>query len=85
MSEISDFAEKVLDRFTGQITDVVFLSIQNDRELMQEYLDLVHKHGVYGVNPQIGKAVKRRFNLENAPNRQHEPVSTVITSHQMFE
>ena len=85
MSQISDFAEKVLDRFRDHITDVVFLSIQNDGELMQEYLDLVHKHGVYGVNPQIGKAVKKRFNLENVRRREYEPVSTLITSHQVFE
>jgi len=52
---------------------------------MQEYLDLIHKHGIYGVNPQIGKAVKKRFNLENEPSREFVPVSTLITSHQMFE
>jgi len=85
MSQISDFEEKVLDWFKDHITDAVFLCIQNNRELMQEYLDLIQKHGIDGVNPQIGKAVKKRFNLENEPSREYEPVSTLITSHQMFE
>ncbi len=85
MSQISDFAEKVLNQFKDQITDTFFLSIQSDRELMREYLDLIHKHGVYGVNPQIGKAIKEQFKLKISLSRQHEPISTLITSHQMFE
>ena len=43
---IKKFADEVLSKFSKEITDQVFLSIQNDRELMHEYLRLVSKEGI---------------------------------------
>ena len=84
VSEVSAFADKVLSRFSDSITDYVFLTIQNDRELMLEYLRLVSDTKLDTVNQQIGKKVKDHFNLKNAPSRQDSPQSTLIKSHQVF-
>jgi len=84
MAEIKDFSDKVLDKFVEAITDNVFLTIQEDRELLQEYLRLVSDKGLDTVNQQFGKAVKKRFNLDNAPRRQDNPKSFLIKSHQVF-
>ncbi len=82
---IKKFADEVLSKFSKEITDQVFLSIQNDRELMHEYLRLVSKNGIDTVNQQIGKAVKNRYKLSNSDSRQDVPKSTLIKSHQEFE
>ena len=82
---IKRFADEVLSKFSKEITDQVFLSIQNDRELMHEYLRLVSKEGIDSVNQQLGKAVKSRFKLSNSDSRQDDPKSMLIKSHQEFE
>ncbi len=51
---------------------------------MQEYLRLISDTKLDTVNQQIGKAVKRKFGLSNAPSRQDAPESTLIKSHQVF-
>jgi len=84
MSKISKFTEKVLASFSKSITDQVFLSIQNDRDLMHEYLRLVEEGGLTAVNQQIGKGVKKRFALSNDDQRQAQPQSTLIQSHTKF-
>ena len=83
-SEVTAYAEEVLSRFSKQITDEVFLSIQSDRDLMREYLRLVERNGVETVNRWIGRRVKERFNLEKDTARQDSPKSTLIQSHQEF-
>lgn len=81
---LSDFVNEVLDRFSKEITDQVFLMIQDDRDLMQGYLAAVSDQDLGTVNRAIGKAVKERYRLENLPTRETEPVSTLIKSHQEF-
>ena len=82
---IKKFADDVLDEFSKEITDQVFLSIQNNRELMHEYLRLISTNTIDTVNQQIGKAVKNRYRLTNSDSRQDAPTSTLIKSHQEFE
>lgn len=82
---IKKFTDKVLDEFSKEITDQVFLSIQNNRELMHEYLRLISTNTIDIVNQRIGKAVKDRYKLSNLNSRQDEPKSTLIKSHQEFE
>ena len=84
MSQISVFVDKVLNKFSDSITDHVFLTIQEDRELMLEYLRLISDTKLDTVNQQIGRKVKERFRLTNEPQRQDAPKSTLIKSHQMF-
>ena len=82
---VSIFADKVLAKFAKSITDKVFLEIENDRELMQEYLKLVEQEGLQPVNSQIGRKVKARFALDNDQVRQESPQSKLIKTHQQFE
>lgn len=79
---VDHFIDKVINKFADQITDRVFLMIQNDRELMQEYLNLVAS----GTNPHIlncklGKQIKAKYNLKNV-GRCKEPKSTLIRSYE---
>jgi len=82
---INKFADKVLDEFSKEITDQVFLSIQNNRELKHEYLRLISTNTIDTVNQRIGKAVKDRYKLTNSDSRQDNPKSVLIKSHQEFE
>jgi hypothetical protein len=70
MEMVNSFSDKVLARFADNITDRVFLMIQTDRELMQEYLALIDRKNTSGVDHdtlrrQLGKAIKDKFNLDN--------------------
>ena len=85
MPNLKDFTKKVLDDFATHITDKVFLLIQNDRELLQEYLHLVEDKKLNTVNAYIGKEVKKRFGLSNIQEREDLPESTLIQSHQKFD
>ncbi len=82
--ELSEFNEVVVSRFSREITDLVFLLIQDERDLMQLYLDAVGEKGQGAVNRSLGKAIKTRYNLENLTTRESEPVSSLISSHQEF-
>ena len=67
---VNTFIEKVLAKFADNITDRVFLMVQGDKELMNEYQKLFDKKNASGVdldtlNSHLGKAIKVRFNLDN--------------------
>ena len=62
---MDEFMEKVLNKFAGDITDRVFVMIQNDPKLMPEYLKLLGDNTLLELNAKIGKEVKERFNLKN--------------------
>jgi len=84
--EIKDLVDEVIALKNKTITDEVFLLIQNNRDLMQKYLQLVHEKGVITVNQNIGKMVKTKYNLTNDTERNYEPLSTLISnSHQEFQ
>jgi len=85
MNTIDDLAEKAIKKLKESITDEVFLIIQNDKQLMHEYLKLVEEKGLDTVNMRIGKDVKNAFNLTNDNYRNNEPQSTLIQSHQIFK
>jgi len=82
---LQEYSEELLSKFSKEITDQVFLSIQNDRKLMHEYLRLVSENGIDSVNKHIGKSVKKRYKLSNSDSRQDNPKSMLIKSHQEFE
>jgi hypothetical protein len=81
--KINNFAEKVIDLFSKEITDQVFLMIENDKFLFQEYLRLVSDTKLDTVNQIIGKKVKERYKLHNL-TRRDRPKSKLIKSHQKF-
>lgn len=75
------FTQNVLDQFSKEITDQVFLFIQNDRKLMHEYLKLINKNDRHYVNGGIAKAICKRYGLTNSYDRQETPKSTLIQSY----
>ncbi len=82
-SDITKFADEVISQMNKSITDKIFLLIQNDKDLMHQYLRLVEKHKLNPVNAQIGKRIKEEYKLTNA-ERNENPISTLIVSHQEF-
>jgi len=83
--DTQDIARESIARFNKRITNEIFLGIQNDRDLMKEYLEVVHERGVATVNRDIGKKVKKAYHLENMNDRDDNPSCTLIQSHQKFE
>ncbi len=83
--EADKIAGKAIERINKRITNLVFLEIQNNRELMQEYLLCVEKNGRDKTNQRIGKAVKSAYGLKNLNEEENDPSCTLIQSHQKFE
>ena len=80
MSELRDFFDEVFAEFNKEITDKVFLKIQNDSVLMKKYLDMVEKKGRHTVNQKLGEAVKNEYDLPNTAKCE-EPESTLIETY----
>ncbi|WP_047449915.1 hypothetical protein [Alistipes sp. ZOR0009] len=78
-------AEEAIGKLNKRITNEVFLTIQNDRELMHKYLRAVQYYGLDYVNQTIGKVVKESYALVNVNERENNPSCTLIESHQKFE
>lgn len=82
---IEEFVDIVISRKNKGITDEIFLLIQNDKDFMKQYLELVEDVGRHNVNKQIGKLIKEKYHLKNDEQRCNNPISTLISSHQEFE
>lgn len=80
---INQFTKKAIDKFTVDITDKMFILIQNDKELMQDYLNLLEDNKRHVVNSSIAKAIKEKFKLDNIGESQ-TPKSTVIKTFEQF-
>jgi len=83
--EVNELAQKAISKMNERITNEVFLIIQNDRELMHDYLRVVEKKGLDSVNQQLGKIIKDAYALKNINDREDNPSCTLIQSHQKFE
>ena len=80
-----DVAQEAIALLNKRITNEVFLTIQNDRSLMNQYLRAVEDVGLDVVNQTIGKEVKAAYQLSNLDQREDDPSCTLIQSHQKFE
>lgn len=80
-----EIAQAAISNLNKRITNEVFLTIQNNRDLMQSYLRAVQLSGLDSVNQTIGREVKRAYHLTNAEDREDDPQCTLIQSHQKFE
>ena len=78
---IAEFNELVLLRFSQELTDRVFLMIEEDRELMQIYLDAVGQHGKQAVNSHLAKAARERFGTTCPDPQIADPKSVLIKSY----
>lgn len=82
---MKDFCDKLITTFEKQITDNIFCFIQNDKELMKDYLNLVAKQGNLGVvNRYIGKRIAERYNLQSK-NLKGVPTSNLIQTYSELE
>jgi len=80
-----EIAQEAIGILNKKITNEVFLTIQNNRSLMLEYLRAVEANGLDSVNQTIGKEVKVAYQLTNVNEREDNPSCTLIQSHQKFE
>jgi hypothetical protein len=74
------FANKVIDKFCKELTDLVFQYIENDAELKQDYQKFGSKKELHAVNQALGKKIKERFGVENL-ERSNQPKSNLIKSY----
>jgi len=82
----AEIAKEAIAKLNKRITNEVFLIIQNDRDLMHDYLLAVAEtKDLRSVNSTIGKAVKLAYGLDNSGERDDNPSCTLIQSHEMFE
>ena len=84
MTALEKFTHKVMNAYLDDITDQVFLKIQNTRGLMEDYLKLVKNHEVTidQLNRKIGNVVKNSLNIGNKGKYKKQPKSTLIKSYE---
>jgi len=82
--EIGGFIEKVIARKNSGIIDDVFLLIENDRELLKDYLYLVQDNSLQTVNQQIGKRVEAEYGLVSC-GENNEPKSRLISTYSLLK
>jgi len=82
MSQFDNFFNEVFDKFSKDITNRIFLMIENDPELMDKYSSLVgdDKKIKDNLNTELGKAIKKKYNLENIKENKN-PESSLIESY----
>ena len=81
---LEDFKDDVLQRFTREIADQFFLYIENDRDLLHEYLSILGKeNGTDETNQYLVQAVKKYFGL-NEQGENHAPKSKLLASYTRF-
>lgn len=79
-----EIAREAISKMNKRITNEIFMIIQNDRDLMREYLRAVESNKLDTVNQTIGKAAKAAYKLDNI-DREDNPSCTLIQSHQKFK
>lgn len=75
-----EFAQKVIDKFNEELTDLIFQYIENDAELMHDYLRLVSDKDLDTVNKALGRKIKEKFDVDNL-ERNTNPKSKLIQSY----
>lgn len=79
--QIAHDAIKILNK---KIVNEVFLTIQNNHFLMQEYLRAVEAYGLESVNQTIGKAAQSAYNLAQIEAMEGNFTCTLIQGHKKF-
>ena len=84
---LSEFCDEVLNEFRNNITDAVFCYLQNDKELMRNYLALVRNldKGKQTINSQLAQAITREFGLKSTKRIKETPNSVLIESFSELE
>jgi hypothetical protein len=77
---LTEYVDKVVNNFIKDITDHLFLSIEQDDDVMREYMTNVNRFEKDAVNMAIGLRIKERLNLENIGENK-KPKSRLINSY----
>ena len=82
---VEEIMDKRLSKYhhncSENITDLFFLEIEKDEELLKEYCDLVEAKNKHTMNTQFGKLIKDYWSLKNL-GRCHNPQSGLIKSYE---
>ena len=79
---MNEFLSMLFERYEKQITDNFFCLVQNDKELMKAYLDLVADKGdLQYVNSHIAQEIAKRYGLKSILDQNKEPKSNLIQSY----
>ena len=79
---MNEFLNRTFEKFESQITDNIFCFIQNDKELMKAYLDIVAENqNLQYINSHIAQEVAKRYGLENIGPADEEPKSNLIQTY----
>jgi|GEM_PF-5380361 len=77
-----EIANKAIEKMNRKLIDEVFLIIQNDRELISNYLYAVEGSKLGEVNSEIARQIGRAYGLKGIKNkRNNNPNCTLIKSH----
>lgn len=85
--DLIDFENEALAKFVKEITDQIFLYIENDKDLFQKYQRVIGRSSsIDQANSSIGKFIKDYLNLENIlkngkPLECKSPQSNLIKSY----
>ena len=84
---IDEFCKEAVEQFENNKIDAVFCYIQNDKELMKMYLDIVaEKANLNMVNNQIGKFIARHYDTKAMNGvRKMQPNSVLIQTYSKLE
>lgn len=74
------FANKVYPEFYRRLTDLLFLCIEKNEDLLEQYENLVVLYGKDIINQDLGLLFKDMFNVDNL-DRNFNPESTLINSY----
>ena len=69
--------KKLLNQFTRQITDAVFLFLENEPALYQEYQEVLKESSQSSVNSVLGKMITEAYGLDNL-NKETHPKSQLL-------
>lgn len=77
---IEKYADEVYNEFYKHLTDQLFLFIQGNKSLLQQYDDLANKYNKEILNQDLGLLFKELFNVDNL-KRNYNPESDLINSY----
>ncbi|MCK9583055.1 MAG: hypothetical protein M0Q46_05565 [Endomicrobiales bacterium] len=81
-----EIANKAIEKMNRKLIDEVFLIIQNDRELISNYLYAVGGNKLGEVNMAIARQIGRAYGLKGVEKKRNDkPSCTLIKSHAILK
>jgi len=80
MNNIDRCAERIVNQFITDITDHLFVSIEQDDNKMRKYMLNVNRYGLNNLNKTIGRIIREKLALRNG-RESKTPKSRLIQSY----